>query len=102
MSVSTLQPPGQWAQHEFAFAELGDPRLTKRLVNVAGKLAANPGGTLPQALPVWAELKAAYRLFDNPADCGSAATPRATRPSGAKGAELFCRSGGANELPSDG
>jgi hypothetical protein len=34
------------------------------LVSVAAKLAANPGGTLPQALPTWAELKAAYRLFN--------------------------------------
>jgi hypothetical protein len=66
MSVTTLQPPGQWAQNEFAFAELGDPRRTKRLVNIANKLAANPGGTLPQAFPDWAELKAAYRFFDNP------------------------------------
>src|SRR5439155_7815878 len=63
MSITTLQPPGQWAQNEFAFAELGDPRRNKRLVNIAQKLAANPGGTLPQAFPDWAELKAAYRFF---------------------------------------
>jgi len=67
MSATTLQPAGQWAQNEFAFAELGDPRRNKRLVKIATKLAANPGGTLPQAFPDWAELKAAYRLFDNPA-----------------------------------
>ena len=66
MSITTLQPAGQWAQEEFAFAELGDPRRNKRLVNIATKLAANPGGTLPQAFPDWAELKAAYRFFDNP------------------------------------
>ena len=66
MSITTLQPPGQWAQNEFAFAELGDRRRNKRLVNIATKLAANPGGTLPQAFPDWAELKAAYRFFDNP------------------------------------
>jgi hypothetical protein len=63
---TTLQPAGQWAQEAFAFANLGDPRLSKRLVNVATKLAANPGGTLPQAFAEWAELKAAYRFFDNP------------------------------------
>ena len=67
MSTTTLQPAGQWAQNEFAYAELGDPRRVKRLVNIATKLAANPGGTLPQAFPDWAELKAAYRFFDNPA-----------------------------------
>lgn len=65
MSTTTLQPASQWAQEEFAFADLGDPRLTKRLVNVATNLAASPGGTLPQAFADWAELKAAYRFFDN-------------------------------------
>jgi hypothetical protein len=62
MSTSLL-PPGQWAQQEFALAELGDQRRNKRLVNIAQSLAANPGGTLPQAFPHWAELKAAYRFF---------------------------------------
>jgi hypothetical protein len=32
-------------------------------VKIATQLAARPGGTLPQALPDWAELKAAYRFF---------------------------------------
>ena len=65
MSITTLQPAGQWAQAEFGFAELGDPRRNKRLVNIATKLAVSPDGTLPQAFPDWAELKAAYRFFDN-------------------------------------
>jgi hypothetical protein len=65
MIATSLQPAGEWAQKEFAFADLGDLRLNKRLVNVATKLAASPGGTLPQAFPDWAELKAAYRFFDN-------------------------------------
>jgi hypothetical protein len=66
MSITTLQPAGRWAQEEFAFADLGEPRLNKRLVKVATNLGANPGGTLPQAFADWAELKAAYRFFDNP------------------------------------
>ena len=66
MSTITLKPAGQWAQEEFAFADLGEPRLNKRVVKIATNLAANPGGTLPQAFPDWAELKAAYRFFDNP------------------------------------
>ena len=45
-------------------AELGVERLNKRLVKIATNLAASPGGTLPQAFPEWAELKAAYRFFD--------------------------------------
>ena len=60
---TTLAPPKQWAQDEFGFAQLGDQRRNKRLVNIAEPLAAVPGGTLPQAFGDWAELKAAYRFF---------------------------------------
>jgi hypothetical protein len=62
-----LSPPETWAQNEFGFAQLGDQRRTKRLVNIATKLAAHPGGTLPQAFPDWTELKGAYRFFNQPA-----------------------------------
>jgi len=60
---TTLIPPAQWAQNEFGFAQLGDQRRNRRLVNIAEHLAARPGGTLPQAFDDWAELKAAYRFF---------------------------------------
>ena len=63
---TTLSTPAQWAQQEFALARLGDQRRTHRLVNLATRLAQNPGGTLPQALPRWKELKAAYRFFSQP------------------------------------
>lgn len=66
MRARTLQPAGERAQEEFGFADLGEPRLNRRVVNIATHLAAHPGGTLPQAFPDWAELKAAYRFFDNP------------------------------------
>lgn len=59
-----LASPAEWAQQHFGFAQLGDKRRNERLLKVAASLAANPGGTLPQAFPQWAELKAAYRLFD--------------------------------------
>lgn len=32
-------------------------------MKIAANLSASPGGTMPQAFPVWAELKAAYRFF---------------------------------------
>jgi hypothetical protein len=51
---------------EFALAELGDRRRSDRLVKIAMRLAQNPGGTLPQALPDWSELKAAYRFCSQP------------------------------------
>jgi hypothetical protein len=61
--ISSLIPPAQWAQNEFGFAQLGDKRRNKRLVNIAQKLVASPGGTLPQAFPEWADLKGAYRFL---------------------------------------
>lgn len=53
-----------WAVTEFGAAELGDARLRKRLLALARRLAATPHCSLPQALS-GAELKAAYRFFDN-------------------------------------
>lgn len=56
-----------WAAKQFKDCELGDPRRTRRLVKVATALAQRPCGTLPGSFDTWAELKAAYRLVDNPA-----------------------------------
>ena len=64
--TTTLMKPAQWAQSEFALAQLGDQRRIQRLVKIATNLAHSPGGTLPQAFPVWSELKAAYRFFNQP------------------------------------
>ncbi len=50
---------------EFAPTGLGDARLSRRLVQIGGALAQCPSGTLPQAFPEWADLKAAYRFFSN-------------------------------------
>ena len=89
MTTTTLQSPGEWAQQEFAFADLGEARLNKRLVKVATNLAANPGGTLPQAFAQWAELKAAYRFFDNRAvEFGKVLQPHCERT------RRFCREAG--------
>jgi hypothetical protein len=64
MTTSLLEP-AQWAQTEFALAELGDQRRTQRLVQMAAALAQSPTGRLPQAFPEWKDLKAAYRLVDH-------------------------------------
>ncbi|MDW3689251.1 IS4 family transposase, partial [Cupriavidus sp. CV2] len=53
-----------WASTEFSEANLGDARLTQRLVALARRLACSPQGSFPQSLKS-AELKAAYRFFDN-------------------------------------
>ena len=89
MTTTTLQSPGEWAQQEFGFANLGEARLNKRLVKVATNLAANPGGTLPQAFAQWAELKAAYRFFDNRGvEFGKVLEPHCERT------RRFCREAG--------
>jgi hypothetical protein len=61
----SLLAPAQWAQTEFGLAELGDQRRSQRLVAMASSLAQRPTGTLPQAFPVWSDLKAAYRWLDH-------------------------------------
>src|SRR4030095_1250234 len=63
---ATLLKPQEWAQLEFALANLGDARRTKRLVQIGSALVQCPSGTLPEAFPDWTELKAAYRFFSNP------------------------------------
>jgi hypothetical protein len=64
--INTVLAPAQWAQMEFALVQLGDQRRTQRLVKLATRLAESPGGTLPQAMPQWEELKAAYRFLSRP------------------------------------
>ncbi|MGF6920635.1 IS4 family transposase [Paraburkholderia sp. 40] len=54
-----------WANEEFGAAELGDARLTRRLVTLARKLSLGPHCSFPQSFN-GSELKAAYRFFDNP------------------------------------
>jgi transposase-like protein/transposase Tn5 family protein len=61
-----------WAWTEFGEADLGDSRRTERLVELAKTLAQRPTASLPDACVDGAQLKAAYRFFDN-----AAVTPEA-------------------------
>jgi len=54
---------GRWAEEQFASAELGDARRTRRLVWLATQMAGNSSGTIPQQTGNAADMKAAYRLF---------------------------------------
>ena len=65
--MSSLADDTNWAVTEFADAELGDVRRTKRLVELAGVLAQHPTAALPEACGDGAMLKAAYRFFANDA-----------------------------------
>lgn len=57
---------GVWAETQFGQCELGDRRRTKRLVRMAQQVAHNPSASLPDQTETWGDLKAAYRLLDNP------------------------------------
>lgn len=59
------QADSDWTENEMGLVQLGDQRLTSRLVTLARSLARAPDLPLPQALPQWRDLKAAYRFFDN-------------------------------------
>lgn len=64
MDVLETDEQIDWALNEFGGAELGDARRTARLVALARQLAKSSNQSFPQALSS-AELKAAYRFFDN-------------------------------------
>lgn len=55
----------RWVEKQFGFCQLGNALRTKRLQKIAAQMLAQPEQSLPQQNPQWADLKAAYRLFDN-------------------------------------
>ncbi len=64
--ATTLMSASEWAAVEFDGAELGDRRRRPRLIKVATALAENPHGTLPGSFQRWSEVRAAYRLLEQP------------------------------------
>lgn len=54
----------QWVQDQFEGCDLGNRLRTKRLMRVAGAMLSAPEQSLPKQMEAWADLKAAYRLFD--------------------------------------
>ncbi len=56
----------KWAQQQFGTCDLGDVRRTRRLVEFAAQVAGHPDATTPQQTEIWSDLKAAYRLIENP------------------------------------
>src|SRR6476620_132003 len=66
MSRNELEDQESWAIETFGLAELGDLRLTDRLVQLAAALARDPDASLPASLHGEAETVGAYRLLNNP------------------------------------
>lgn len=54
-----------WAEEEFGGAELGDERLSKRLLEIARDFYARAQANVPQACGTRARTKATYRLLAN-------------------------------------
>ena len=60
--------PNEWAESMFGGCELGDVRRTRRVVDYAGRQAANPGGTTHEVCAGdGAAAEAAYRFMRNDA-----------------------------------
>lgn len=63
--VRELADEASWAATEFGSVDLGDERLTARLVNVAEDFFSKPTANIPQACGTRAKTKAVYRLCAN-------------------------------------
>jgi hypothetical protein len=65
MTSLPLPDARTWAEANFAAADLGDKRRTRRLVVTAERLAHQPQGSLPDHF-TWNPLRAVYRLCNRP------------------------------------
>ena len=54
-----------WAKRDFEHTDLGDQRLTQRLVKISQKLIDSPESHINKACGDWGDTKAAYRFFQN-------------------------------------
>ncbi len=66
MDTTHLLHPDQWAEQTFGQARLGDLRRTRRAVKAACAMVRDPAASLPQQHQTWKDLKAVYRLLDEP------------------------------------
>jgi hypothetical protein len=58
-------PPRDWMEEEFGRAELGDLRLTARLLKMTGQFYEQPQANIPRSCGSPKATKAAYRFLDN-------------------------------------
>lgn len=55
----------EWAKTEFEDINLGDKRLSNRLVKIADQFISSPESPINKACREWSDTKAAYRFFQN-------------------------------------
>ena len=66
MNIQELLDAKSWAERTFGGVQLHDLRRTRRTVQAATRMAADPTGSLPAQMQTWKETKALYRLLDEP------------------------------------
>src|SRR5438034_5036878 len=66
MTTQEVLDPKSWAERTFGGVQLHDMRRTRRAVQAATRMAANPLGSLPAQMQTWRETKALYRLLEEP------------------------------------
>ena len=64
--------PEDWANLIFSKADLGDPRRTRRLTQLANDMASNAGSSIVKACDSPAKIEAAYRFIRNENICPQA------------------------------
>ena len=67
MKAMSVLDAKEWAIETFGEVELGDPRRSDRVVQVAAAMAEDPAATLPTQMGDPSALHAAYRLLNNEA-----------------------------------
>jgi len=60
-----ILPPVDWVEEEFGRADFDDPRLTRRLLEIARDFFTRPQALIAQASQSRSRCKAAYRFFEN-------------------------------------
>jgi len=64
-TVRLERAPRDWIEAELGGANMGDARLTARLLEMTGMFYAKPTANIPQACGSAKAAKAAYRFLDN-------------------------------------
>lgn len=55
----------RWIKKQWSRSDLGDSRLNKRVLQIAGASLKRPDKSLPQRLQDWSSLKGAYRILSS-------------------------------------
>jgi len=66
MDIEEFDDLQQWAIQQWGEANLGDARRNASAIRLGVALAGQPQASLPKQISSWAELKAAYRLLNQP------------------------------------